>query len=66
MCVRTIPPLLTTAQVAKLCYCSPRTVDNLRIRGTLDAIPLGSQHRFPADQPYLARFLVAARVVVAA
>lgn len=63
--VRTVPRLLTSAQVAKLCYVSSKTVDNLRRRGQLEALPIGSQYRFPATQDALRPFLTAAGVTVA-
>lgn len=51
------PRFFRASQLAKLMYCSTKTVDNMRRRGELVAVPLGRQFRYPADQAAVLPFL---------
>lgn len=53
------PTFLRASQLAKLLYVSVKTVDNMRARGDLVAIPLpgGRQYRYPSDQDAVRPFL---------
>lgn len=54
-----VPAMLRKSEVAKLLFCHPRTVDNMRRDGRLQAaaLPGGKQFRYPTAQPALAPFL---------
>lgn len=54
-----VPAMLRKSEVAKLLFCHPRTVDNMRRDGRLQAAPLpgGKQYRYPSTQPALRPFL---------